>query len=144
VAVFINSSNQLGTATSSIRFKRDVRDMGEASDALMRLRPVVFRYREEVAGGEDFLQYGLIAEEVAEVAPELVAPDEEGRPYSVRYQALAPMLVNELQEQQHTIDVQARRIEEQDRQIAALVVRLGELERHAPIRRRMPDRERRE
>ena len=82
----------------------------------MDLRPVVFRYRDGV-GDDSSLQYGLIAEEVAEIAPELVAPDLEGRPYSVRYHVLPTLLLNELQEQQRTIDM--------------LVARVAELERRA-------------
>ena len=68
--------------------------MGEASELLMKLRPVTFRYREDAVGAEEAktLQYGLIAEEVAEVAPELVAPDLEGRPYSVKYHELPALL----------------------------------------------------
>jgi hypothetical protein len=116
VAVLVNASGVLGTSPSSARFKQDVRDMGEASDVLERLRPVVFRYREEgIEGGG--IEYGLIAEEVAEVAPELVSPDLEGRPYSVRYHVLPALLLNELQEQQRTID--------------ALLARVAELERRA-------------
>lgn len=128
LAVFIDSNNQLGTSTSSIRFKREVRDMQSASGVLAKLRPVTFRYREEIAGGDDLLQYGLIAEEVAEVEPGLVAYDERGDPYSVRYQFLAPMLVNEYQRQQRTIDEQASRIRSQDAAIQRLTARLERLE----------------
>lgn len=128
VAVLINSSNELHTLVSSARFKQDVRDMGGASERLMVLRPVVFRYREEVAQGETAPEYGLIAEEVAEVAPELVTYDDEGRPYSVRYHLLTPMLLNELQKE--------RRARQEQRQlIATLAARLTALEHAAsPIR----------
>jgi len=106
VAVLINSSNELHTLVSSLRFKEAVRDMGEASDVLMKLRPVSFRYREGVADGDDGApEYGLIAEEVAEVAPELVAYDKEGKPYSVRYHVLPSLLLNEMQKQQRTIEI---------------------------------------
>jgi len=108
-------------------------------EASERLRPVVFRHREAVAEGGD-LQYGLIAEEVAAVAPELVAPDLEGRPYSVRYHALPVLLLNEPQEQQRTIEDQHHRIEaqasaalDQRQRIAALTTRLAELERHLAV-----------
>ena len=131
VAVYINSSNQLGTATSSIRFKQAVRDMEDTSLVLAKLRPVTFQYREEIAGGEDLLQYGLIAEEVAEVEPGLVAYDEAGEPYSVRYQFLAPMLVNEYQKQQRTVDEQAARIARQETAIEQLTARLERLEAEA-------------
>ncbi len=126
VAVLINSSNELHTLVSSARFKEDVRDMGEASALLMKLRPVTFRYREEAVGAEESKtpQYGLIAEEVAEVAPELVAPGADGRPYSVKYHELPALLLNELQQQE-------RRIERQEQRIAALQARLTDLQLRA-------------
>jgi hypothetical protein len=95
-AVQVNPSGQLGVAASSARFKLDVRDLGSASAALYRLRPVAFRYRPEIdrAGA---LQYGLIAEEVERAAPELVVHDSAGRVFTVRYELLVPMLLNEIQ-----------------------------------------------
>ena len=125
--MLVNASGKLGTTTSSARFKQDVRDMGDASDVLMKLRPVTFRYREDAVGAEEAktTQYGLIAEEVAEVAPELVAPDLEGKPYSVKYHELPALLLNEVQEQQ-------RIIEEQQQVIAALSARLDALEGASP------------
>jgi polyhydroxyalkanoate synthesis regulator phasin len=102
VAVVIDSNGQLGTASSSRRYKFDIASMGEATDGLMRLRPVTFRY---LAHGENApLQYGLIAEEVAEVYPELVTRNKDGEVETVMYQFLAPMLLNEVQKQQKTID----------------------------------------
>jgi hypothetical protein len=71
--------------------------MGELTDRLLALRPVVFRYKPEVQAGERPLEYGLIAEEVAEVFPELVVHDDEGKPFTVKYHLLAAMLLNELQ-----------------------------------------------
>ncbi len=82
IAVYVNSNGQLGTSTSSLRFKEQVRDMGDSTNALMKLRPVTFLYKPEYATGERTLQYGLIAEEVAKVYPELVAYDKDGQPYS--------------------------------------------------------------
>ncbi len=84
---------------SSKRFKEDIRDMGQGSTSLMRLRPVTFRYKKQYAAGDNRLQYGLIAEEVAEVYPELVVHDDEGRVRTVLYQELNVMLLNELQKQ---------------------------------------------
>ena len=100
-AVFIDGG-RLGTMTSSKRFKQDVREMGGASDVLMDLRPVVFRYTEDEVGEEGVRvpQYGLIAEDVAAVAPDLVTRDDEGEVNSVRYHVLAPMLLNEVQKLQ--------------------------------------------
>ena len=93
-AVYINSSGQLGTATSSARYKQDIHDMDKASDALYALRPVGFRYKPEYdpAG---LPQFGLVAEEVEKVAPELVIHGKDGLPYSVRYEQVNAMLLNE-------------------------------------------------
>lgn len=100
VQVYVNSSNQLGTASSSRRFKEEIEDMEDASAGLLALRPVTFRYKEEAVGdGQRSVEFGLIAEEVAEIYPELVVYDEDGEPYSVRYGVLTPLLLNEVQEQ---------------------------------------------
>jgi hypothetical protein len=102
--VEILGTGQLGVAApSSRRFKRNVRELDGVTEALMRLRPVRFRYRPELVAGAGGVEYGLIAEEVAEVLPELVRLDREGRPLSVRYQLLAPLLLSELQRQERTI-----------------------------------------
>ena len=85
--------------SSSRRFKEDIQDMGGASNGLLRLRPVTFRFRQPFADGSKTLEYGLIAEEVAEVYPELVGHSAEGQIESVKYQALHAMLLNELQKQ---------------------------------------------
>ncbi len=96
--VFINDLNQLGTSMSSRRFKEEVEDMGDRSASLGELRPVTFRYTAEAAGsGPRPVEFGLIAEEVAEIYPDLVVYDDHGEPYSVRYHVLTPMLLNELQ-----------------------------------------------
>jgi Chaperone of endosialidase len=116
-AVYIDNTGKLGTGTSSIRFKEDVRDMGEASDDLMRLRPVTFHYKAEYDDGSHLLQYGLIAEEVAKVIPGLVQLDAAGEPLSVRYHLLGAMLLNEAQKQHATIATQADRIATQSAQL---------------------------
>ncbi len=95
VPVLIDSNGQLGTATSSIRFKEDVRDMGDESAKLMRLRPVTFRYKAHGPDGPK--QYGLIAEEVNEVLPELVARGKDGEIETVLYHELPALLLNEIQ-----------------------------------------------
>jgi hypothetical protein len=117
-AVFVNSSGQLGTATSSLRFKEDVEDMGTASDALLQLRPVTFHYKPAYDDGSRLLQYGLIAEEVARVYPGLVQYDQEGRPLTVRYQFVPAMLLNEVQKQR-------ARIEELEARLARLEAAAG-------------------
>jgi hypothetical protein len=97
VAVMIDSAGQLGTVSSSRRFKEDIQDLGPASGTLLDLRPVSFRYKREAGGPPRPREYGLIAEEVAEVFPELVVFDADGRPETVKYHLLVPLLLNELQ-----------------------------------------------
>jgi hypothetical protein len=110
IPVIVNSGGRLGTTTSSARFKEDVRAIGSESDDLMKLRPVAFRYREShEAGG--LQQYGLIAEEVAQVYPELVVNDDQGRPLAIRSQLLEPLLLNELQNQRREIEELKARLE---------------------------------
>jgi hypothetical protein len=116
VPVLIDNAGQLGTVSSSRRYKFDIAAMGVATESLMRLRPVTFRY---LAHGEHApLQYGLIAEEVAEVYPDLVARNKDGEVETVMYQFLAPMLLNEVQKQQKTIDRLEQRLEALERQVA--------------------------
>jgi len=95
--MLINSNGQLGTILSSRRFKEDIRDMGAASDGLLRLRPVTFRYKKPLDDGTKPVQYGLIAEEVAEVYPDMVARNKDGQIETVQYYKLDAMLLNELQ-----------------------------------------------
>ena len=114
--------------TSSLRFKEHVRDMGDSSSALMKLRPVTFFYKPEYENGPRTLQFGLIAEEVAKVYPELVARDTNGKPYTVRYQYIASMLLNEVQKQYHRAEQQAELITSQERKISELEQRLSRLE----------------
>jgi hypothetical protein len=120
VPVQINGNGQLGASTSSRRFKDQIRDMGDSTDALMKLRPVTFLYKPEYANGDRTLQYGLIAEEVAEVYPDLVAYDKNNQPFTVRYQYLASMLLNEFQKQHHREEEQAKVIESQKQEIEGL------------------------
>ena len=126
--VVINTEGQLGTVVASSRkYKRDVRDMGNASEGLMRLRPVTFMYAQEY-DPSDLRQYGLIAEEVAEVAPDLVRYDASGQPEGVRYHLLNVMLVNEVQKQHRKIAQQQEELEQQQAVIAGLSARLTRLE----------------
>jgi hypothetical protein len=138
----VSGSGQLGICGSSARYKRDIRDMGAASSGVMRLRPVVFRYRSDAKSQQ---QYGLIAEEVARVYPELVDYDHEGKPLTVRYLELNAMLLNELQKQSNQLQTQVRETQElaqrlqtkdrqltaQQREIDALSARFAVLEQQA-------------
>ena len=118
--VVISSTGQLGVVTSSARYKRDIRDMGGASAGLMRLRPVSFRYKDDPSS---ILQYGLVAEEVERVYPELVVHGTDGKVMSVRYLEFTALLLNELQKQNSELQKQAKetqqRLETKDRQLAA-------------------------
>jgi hypothetical protein len=120
VPVFINSDGLLGTLTSSMRFKEQINNMGDSTSALMKLRPVTFFYKPEYDKGERTLQYGLLAEEVAQVYPELVAYDKDGQPYTVRYQYLASMLLNEVQKQYRRAQESASVIQAQQKEIESL------------------------
>jgi len=92
--VVVNSNGRLGVATSSARFKQAIKPMDKASEAILSLKPVSFRYKEEI-DPEGAPQFGLIAEDVEKVNPDLVARDAEGKVYTVRYEAVNAMLLNE-------------------------------------------------
>jgi len=124
IPVLIDGNGQLGTVSSSARFKEEIRDMGELTDRLLELRPVVFRYKPEVQAGERPLEYGLIAEEVAEVFPELVVYDDEGKPFTVKYHLLSAMLLNELEKLRDRHD---RELEEHATELAELRGEVAEL-----------------
>jgi hypothetical protein len=94
--VTVAANGRLGIVMSSARFKRDIRDMGDQSNGLLQLRPVTFRYKSDPTGQ---LQYGLVAEQVAKVYPELVTYGPDGKVLTVRYSMLSAMLLNELQKQ---------------------------------------------
>ena len=110
VAVFVNSAGQLGTVTSSARFKDEIKPMDKASEAILALKPVTFRYKPEV-DPNGAPQFGLVAEEVEKVNPDLVARDDQGRPYTVRYEAVNAMLLNEFLKARRQIDAQQKQID---------------------------------
>ena len=120
VPVVIDSSGQLGTINSSRRFKEDIHDMGDASRGLMRLRPVTFRYKTPFDDGTKPIQYGLIAEEVADVYPDLVAHSADGQIETVKYQVLDAMLLNELQQQQAQIRALVQQNQDLQQRLASL------------------------
>jgi hypothetical protein len=99
--VVIDGAGQLGTVVSSERFKRDIAIMGQASEGILSLRPVTFHYKTD---GTSTPQFGLIAEEVAKVNPALVVPDKEGKPYTVRYDAVNAMLLNEFLKEHRKVE----------------------------------------
>ena len=108
--VIVSDTGQLGTAASSERFKKDIATMEKASEAILSLRPVTFHYKTDTKSAS---QFGLIAEEVAKVNSALVLPDKEGKPYTVRYDAVNAMLLNEFLKEH-------RKVEEQEASITQL------------------------
>ena len=100
IPVLIDSNGQLGTVSSSARFKDEIQDMGEATEGLLKLRPVTFRYKAQPEGR---MQFGLIGEEVEKVMPELVVCSSSGEVETVLYHEMPAMLLNELQKQQRDI-----------------------------------------
>src|SRR5207249_7087343 len=98
-------NGRLGVASSSERFKDEIKPMEKASEAVLALRPVTFRYKPEV-DPERAPQFGLVAEQVEKVNPDLVARDEHGKPYTVRYEAVNAMLLNEFLKEHRTVQEQ--------------------------------------
>ena len=111
--VVVNANGKLGTATSSERFKKDIKPMDKASEAVLALKPVTFRYKAAI-DQDRIPQFGLIAEEVEKVNPDLVVRDTEGKPYTVRYDAVNAMLLNEFLKEHRKVEEQSRKIQEQD------------------------------
>jgi hypothetical protein len=110
--VMINANGKLGTPPSSARFKDGIKPMDKASEAILALKPVTFRYKKEL-DPERTPEFGLVAEEVEKVNPDLVARDEQGKPYTVRYDAVNAMLLNEFLKEH-------RKVQEQEATIAEL------------------------
>src|SRR5439155_1159113 len=112
VGVIIDTSGHLGTVVSSERFKDAIKPMDKANEAIFALKPVTFWYKKEL-DPDGIPQFGLVAEQVEKVNPDLVAHDEEGKPYTVRYEAVNAMLLNEFLKEH-------RKVEEQEATITQL------------------------
>ena len=119
VAVLVNSDGKLGTVVSSRRFKEEIQPMKQASDTLFALKPVTFRYKGEIdpAGTS---QFGLVAEDVEKVNPDLIVRDKEGKPYSVRYDQVNAMLLNEFLKEHKKVQALESRLAQQEHQIECL------------------------
>ncbi|HTG26980.1 MAG TPA: tail fiber domain-containing protein [Methylomirabilota bacterium] len=143
-AVFINSSGKLGTITSSRRFKEEIKPMAQASEALFALKPVIFRYKKEIEP-QKIPQFGLVAEDVEAVNPDLVIRDADGKAYTVRYDAVNAMLLNEflkehrtVQEQKATIAQLKQNFAEQQRQIETLTAGLQKVSAQLEVSKPAP------
>jgi hypothetical protein len=122
-AVYVNSNHKLGTLTSSSRFKDDIKPMERVSEALFALKPVTFHYKKEIdpAGMQ---QFGLVAEDVEKINPDLVVRDKEGKPYSVRYEQVNAMLLNEFLKEHRKNEEQEATITRLQKQVQALTASL--------------------
>jgi hypothetical protein len=125
--VFIDANGQLGTIKSSREAKEDIKPMGAASERLLSLQPVTFRYIDRYDDGRKPIEFGLIAEEVAEAFPELVVSNAEGDPETVRYDLIATLLLNEFQKQHRVIVAQAAELAQLKKEFAAMAAALERL-----------------
>ncbi|HEX3966357.1 MAG TPA: tail fiber domain-containing protein [Edaphobacter sp.] len=121
VEVMIDSTGRVGTLTSSARFKENIQPMAQASEAILSLQPVTFRYKKEL-DSLGIPQFGLVAEQVAKVSPDLVARDQSGKPYTVRYEAVNAMLLNEFLKEHRKVEAQNGKIESLEEKVARLEV----------------------
>jgi hypothetical protein len=140
--VIVSADGQLGTAASSERFKKDIATMEKASEAVLALKPVTFHYKSDKTNTP---QFGLVAEEVAAVNPDLVVPAKEGKPFAVRYDAVNAMLLNEflkehrtVQEQGQELQKQAATIAKQQKQIEALTAGLQKVSAQLELNKPAP------
>jgi endosialidase-like protein len=123
IPVLVDSAGQLGTLSSARRFKKDIRSMDKTSEAILGFRPVTFHYKSDKTGTP---QFGLIAEEVAQVNPDLVVHDDQGEIYTVRYEAVNAMLLNEFLKEHEKVETQHSKIEKQEAAVTELKSNLAE------------------
>ncbi|PYL69271.1 MAG: hypothetical protein DMF28_03895, partial [Verrucomicrobia bacterium] len=122
-AVKVNANGQLGVAPSSERFKAEIKPMDNASEAILALKPVTFRYKHEI-DPNGIPQFGLVAEQVAKVNPALVDRDGKGEIYTVRYEAVNAMLLNEFLKEHRTVQELEATVAQQQKEIQALTASL--------------------
>ena len=125
VAVKVSAAGQLGTAPSSARFKEEIQPMDKTSEAILALKPVSFRYKKEI-DPDRIRQFGLVAEQVEKVNPDLVARDDEGKPYTVRYEAVNAMLLNEFLKEHRKVQELQATVAQQRKDFQAAIAKLRE------------------
>jgi hypothetical protein len=135
--VFINANGQLGTVASSARFKTEIKPMDKASEAILALKPVTFRYKKEI-DAERIPEFGLVAEDVEKVNPDLVVRDAEGKVYTVRYEAVNAMLLNEFLKEHRKNEEQGAMIARQQKQIDALTAGLQKVSAQLEVSKAEP------
>src|SRR5213596_284244 len=135
--VVVNGSGRLGTVASSVRFKDDIKPMDKASEAVLALKPVTFRYKKEI-DAERIPQFGLVAEDVEKVNRDLVVRDADGKVYTVRYEAVNAMLLNEFLKEHRTVQEQGATIARQQKQIDALTAGLQKVSAQVELSKPAP------
>ena len=137
VTVIVNADGHLGTIVSSRRFKDEIKPMDKASEAILALKPVTFRYKKEL-DPERIPQFGLVAEQVEKVSPDLVARDAKGEVYTVRYEAVNAMLLNEFLKEHRKVEEQGAIIAKQQKQIEALTAGLEKVSAQIELSKSAP------
>ena len=139
--VIVSPNGELGVTASSARFKDTIKPMDKASEAILSLKPVTFRYKHEL-DPDAIPQFGLVAEEVEKVNPDLVARDEQGKPYTVRYEAVNAMLLNEFLKEHRKVEQQRKDFEaalaQQQKQIEALTAGLQKVSAQLELNKSAP------
>jgi len=135
VNVVIDSNGQLGTASSSRRFKKEIKPMDQTSEAILALKPVTFHYKSDTT---DTPQFGLIAEEVAKVNPDLVVRDKDGKPYSVRYDEVNAMLLNEFLKEHRKVQELGKGMEVLTAQLKAQAAQIQKVSAQLEVSRPAP------
>ena len=125
--MIVDSVGQLGTNNSSRRFKKDIKPMDQTSEAILTLKPVTFHYKNlDSKKAENTPQFGLIAEDVAEVNPDLVVRDADGKPFTVRYDAVNAMLLNEFLKEHKKVEDLETTVAQQEKGMEVLTAQLKE------------------
>jgi Chaperone of endosialidase len=136
-AVYVNSDNKMGTLVSSRRFKDQIQPMDKVSEAILALKPATFHYKKEIEPNGSIM-FGLIAEEVEQVDPDLVTRNDKGEVEAVRYEAVNAMLLNEFLKEHKTVQEQGAMIARQQKQIEALIAGLQKVSVQLEVSRRAP------
>ena len=135
IPVVIDSDGQLGTMSSSRRFKHEIKPMDTASQAILSLKPVTFNYKSD---NTNTPQFGLIAEEVAQVSPDLVVRDDKGDIYTVRYDAVNAMLLNEFLKEHRTVNELRAIVAQQQKELEALTAGLQKVSAQLELNKAAP------
>jgi Chaperone of endosialidase len=133
--VIVSNTGQLGTAPSAARFKKEIKPMDRASESILALRPVTFHYKSDTKGTP---QFGLVAEEVAAVNPDLIVRDKNGEIYTVRYDAVNAMLLNEFLKEHRTVNELKAMVAQQQKQVEALTAGLQKVSAELELNKAAP------